>query len=186
MTKSSRPKNAPPSDTPNRRPLVSLPIGDYPHTELALKDWEAQHPEVGFVAYGYCATFCQTDVPPLGATVDQHGLWCESRLYGEADGNLEDGTRFEMFSSVVAPYLHGQYAAPARRGLKDPMVCIAYYDADHIHVDAQRAYLTIGEVRRFAAALIYTCDVADQIGATADENSAAAQRHEEYRAGGAA
>ncbi len=164
------------SDRPDRPRSVAYPIAplqeqSYEEVMTAPLGGDLNH-------YGSCADFCaRLEMPPRGASVEEHGPWCSSPPLGRVTGHDEAGRRAQVFVSVSQLYVHGTYR-------RDDLV--GRYGESYVELtiyppgsgdgpdDGFEVFLTLGEGRRLAAQLVAGADVGD--GLRRDFLSARARR----------
>jgi hypothetical protein len=152
----------------SREPLYAArPIA--PHPGYAYGDGGPKPPDDEHDVYGHCAGWCVIDTGShhgRGAPVEDHGPKCTSSASG-VDGVSEDGTAFELYASVVSPYLHGRYRTQDLPSMDDaqPRVELEMIGAgvipDPDENEVKSVSLSVGEARRLIRQLEHWCDLAD-------------------------
>lgn len=120
-------------------------------------------------AYGYCAWFCASEVPPQGASVSDHGLpWCESLPLATMHGIGMDGIDLELYAALARGYHHGIYRQDQLRGHAGHRHNASFIHFLLVDADDHRAEWVAdsGQTRKFAAGLVHATDVFDQLAAS--------------------
>ncbi len=137
------------------RPLARYPVDDDPDAAAAIAK-RAGKPYRGYS--GHCSTYCDHD-QQQGATVEEHGPWCESPARGLVKGKGNDGERLEVCATLTSRYQHGVYPDVADpEAVENPeyiALHVGEYPGDLV------TYLRVGDVLRLAAALQHLAATAD-------------------------
>ncbi|MGI9084251.1 MAG: hypothetical protein ACR2FE_03045 [Aeromicrobium sp.] len=147
-------------EKPEARPLFPLPVSEtFPEGHQRM-DRDGETVDL----YGYCAPWCEISedmMQPSGATVTEHGVFCEART-NYVDGRVLDGRGTYLTITAVKPYLHGQYEQSAPRGRDEPLVRLSTYDPDDLDARAlSELFITAEMARKLARALGYVADTLD-------------------------
>ncbi len=161
--------------SPKVGPHAVYPVSDLPEDERLL-DRDRKAPEGHDDAWGWCAPFCVADGPTNGQTVTRHGPWCTSTSAASVEGHDPQGSPRWLSAALAKLCTHGTYRTEDLRMGMDrhrPLVRLVLDDGVD-EVDGAVMFLSIGEVRRLAAGLLFAADTAD--GLDRDLNGAVAQR----------
>ena len=142
---------------------------------------ERSRDDATVVSYGHCADFCTLEGPTHGQTVEEHGPWCMTPFTGEARGVDNNRQPVELYLDLVERYWHGVYRREDVYGRSTEryirLTVAGEGFPEDVNDDAAKIYLSSGEIRRLAAALIHTADAADML--TDNINDARARREAE-------